>query len=174
MSDTAFGKPPTVELGAVGLHAPLERASAEALAPFQARLQNHQICCVIPAGATFDVLTMKLPGGLLVLGALRGKVFCATGSAIIAEGGEFQGYLEANDVMVEGMITSPLGPTGKPIAGTISDVHARGQTDAQGRLLGGVIAVSANASVCSKMRAVSFSIPRNANMSGSIMQTITR
>lgn len=151
-----------------------DRAPAQVLRTYQARLENHSICMVIPAGSVMDGGNMRLPGGILVLGALRGKVTCSTGSAIIGGGGEFQGQLEANDVLIEGIVTSPLDAKGKPIRASLSDIRARGQkNEVTGEVLGGVMLLSSMASVCARMRAQAFQIPRNANVSGSIMETLT-
>lgn len=150
------------------------RASAQVLNAYQARLENHSICMVIPAGAVVDAANMRLLGGILILGAMRGKVTCATGSAIIGGGGEFQGQLEANDILVEGRITSPLDADGKPIRASLSDVRARGQkNDVTGEIMGGIMLLSNLASVCAKMKARAYQIPRNANVSGSIMDALS-
>lgn len=119
-----------------------------------------------------DALTFELPGGVLILGALRGRVRCATGSAIIAAGGEFQGSLEANDVLVEGKITSLLDPKGKPFADGLSEVTARGQVDSKGKLTGGIVALSATAFVCARLHAHAYSIPRSADLSCSVLETL--
>jgi hypothetical protein len=134
--------------------------------------KEHKICMCVPAGSKIDALTLDLPGGLLVLGALRGVVNCATGSVIIAKGGEFQGNLTANDVIVEGRITSPTDASGHAAPSTMSQVHARGQMDDKGGLAGGIIALSADAYVCAKLKAVSYSIPRTTNLSSSSMETV--
>lgn len=140
-------------------------------AAFQATLKAHQICFLVPAGAKIDGHTFDLPGGILILGALRGRVRCSTGSALILAGGEFQGNLEANDVIIEGRVTSPADVAGKPTP-AMSEVRARGQTDTDGRLIGGILALSGSAFACAKLHAVSFSIPRSANLSRSVLQTI--
>lgn len=150
------------------------RAPAQVLRAYQARLENHSICMVIPAGSVVDGGTMRLLGGILVLGALRGKVTCGTGSAIIGGGGEFQGQLEANDILVEGNITSPLDAAGKPVRTSLSDIRARGQKNAvTGEVSGGIILLSNMATVCARMRARAYQIPRNANVSGSVMDTLS-
>lgn len=151
------------------------RAAAEgrdARQSLELSLKDHRICMYIPAGSKVDALTLDLPGGLLVLGALRGSVTCATGSVIIAKGGEFQGQLLANDVIVEGRITSPQDSAGKTIASSMSQVHARGQLDEKGLPEGGIVAFSAGSNVCARFKAVSYSIPRTANLNSSSMETI--
>ena len=134
-------------------------------------LQAHQICMCIPAGSTVDANTVKLPGGILILGALRGNVYCATGTAVIAKGGEFQGILEANNIIVEGTITSPMSASGRPAP--ISVIKARGQRDVNNRMVGGIVALGEKAFVCANMSAIAYSIPLSADLGLSVMQTIT-
>lgn len=174
-SVTAFSSPLVAQTTTDALTSASDlRADQKSLSVFQARLESHSICFVVPAGAMFDGTNIRLQGGILVLGALRGKVTCATGSAIIAKGGEFQGYLEANDVLVEGRITSPLDSAGRPVKASITDVRARGQKNAiTGEVLGGILMLSSQAAVCARLRARAYQIPRNANVSGSIMETLS-
>lgn len=150
------------------------RASEQVLKAYQARLENHSICFVIPAGAVVDNAVIRLRGGILVLGAMRGKVTCATGSAIIGSGGEFQGTLEADDVLIEGHVTSPLDSNAKPVRSSLSDIRARGRKDEiTGEFRGGFIMLSGLATVCARMRARGYQIPRNTNIDGSIMETLS-
>lgn len=158
-----FGQPTVPPL------APL-RASAEGVGDLQIVLESHRICMVIPAGSTVDANTLNLPGGLLILGALRGKVYCASGSVIIAKGGEFQGIVEACDIVIEGKVTSSLDSVGKPQP--LSTVKARGYKDETGHVKGGIIAVSEHAFVCAQMTAIGYHIPRDANLSLSTFKTI--
>lgn len=162
MTETAFGNAPAPSR-ASNMAMPQSTAVS-----FQATLKNHQICFVVPAGATIDAVTVDLPGGILILGALRGKVRCSTGSAIIARGGEFQGILEANDVLVEGKITSPVDANGKPT----TEVRARGQVDEAGNAVGGIIALSAHSIVNARFFAIAYQIPRHADLGRSILNTI--
>ncbi|WP_371436235.1 polymer-forming cytoskeletal protein [Polaromonas sp.] len=171
MSDTAFG-PQKKPLTLLQRNAMAGRSPTEALESLELSLSDHRICMVIPAGSKIDALTMDLQGGLLILGALRASVTCATGSVIIAKGGEFQGSLKANDVIIEGRITSPLDASGRPQPATISQVHARGQVGENGAAIGGIIALASGAYVCGKLKAVSYSIPRSADLSRSTMETV--
>jgi Polymer-forming cytoskeletal len=139
---------------------------------FQTSLKTHKICFVVPVGAKIDGHTIDLPGGILILGALRGRVRCVTGSAIIAKGGEFQGKLEADDVVVEGKITSPIDAAGVIIPSSMSEIRARGQTDDQGNVMGGILAFSAHSFACAKLFGVSFQVPRTADLSRSILHSI--
>lgn len=133
-------------------------------------IKEHQICMLIPAGCTVDANTIDLQGGILVAGALRGRVHCATGSAVIVEGGEFQGSIEANDIIVAGKITSPMDKNGKTLQ--LSTIKARGQKDERGRIIGGIVALSESSFVCAQITAVAFSIPKKANLSRSVLKTI--
>lgn len=134
--------------------------------------KDHRICMDIPAGSKVDALSLDLPGGLLIRGALRGSVTCATGSVIIAKGGEFQGQLLANDIIVEGRITSPADSSGKTITSSMTLIHARGHLDENGNPVGGIVALSANADVCARFKAVCYSIPRKASLNSSSMETV--
>lgn len=170
-SQTAFGAPvPVSRLHPVSSASP--REVSDAVESLQISLASLRICMVIPAGSKIDALTMDLPGGLLVLGALRAKVNCAVGGVIIAKGGEFQGSLEADEVIVEGKITSPLDASGRPLPSTMSLITARGHLIDGGEVAGGLMSLSAHAQVCAKLRAVSYSIPRTADLSRSIMETL--
>lgn len=133
--------------------------------------REKQICFVVPAGAKLDAFSLDLPGGMLVLGALRGKVNCATGSIIIATGGEFQGVAEAEDIYIEGRVTSPASPGAE-----ITRLKARGRVgktvDGVSSVQGGLIAVSANANIRAHLQARMFHIPRHADLNKSIMESI--
>ena len=135
-------------------------------------LREKQICFVVPAGARIDAFTMDLPGGMLVLGALRGKVTCAVGSIIIAKGGEFQGYAEAEDIYIEGKVTSPTVAPGVEM----TKMKARGRVMAAhegvSSIQGGLIAVSAQASIRAHLLARMFHIPRHADLNKSMMETL--
>lgn len=134
--------------------------------------KDKQICFVIPAGSKVDAYSLDLPGGMLVLGALRGKVNCASGSIIIAAGGEFQGAAEADDIYIEGRVTSVAGAQG----GDLSRLKARGRASlADGgvaRVTGGLIAVSASANILAHLQARFFHIPRHADLKRSVMETL--
>jgi len=134
-------------------------------------LKEHGICFIVPVGAKIDAHTLDLPGGILVLGALRGKVFCSKGSAIIASAGEFQGELDAENVYVEGAITSS-----KAIPGGISKVIARGsqETKPDGSVvtLGGLAAFGVDAKVHAHIIARAFHVPRQAVFTNSFFESI--
>lgn len=137
-------------------------------------MREHHICFVVPAGAKIDAYTLDLPGGVLILGALRGKVNCAVGSMIIAKGGEFQGSAEASDIFIEGKVTSQGG--NNPTGGEMTKLKARGiatQT-APGvtALSGGLIALSATASISGHLQARSYHIPLQADLKRIFMETI--
>ena len=117
---------------------------------------------------------MVLPGGVLILGAMRGTIHCRTGSAIIARDGEFQGELTANDILIEGRITSPVGSNGCVLPNSLSCIRAQGQLDEDsGEYMGGIIMLSSLAQVCSRLQARSYTVPRTANITGSILETIS-
>lgn len=151
---------------------PDELADPLALRSVELGFREKKICFVVPAGAKLDAYTINLPGGMLVLGALRAKVICTTGSIIIAKGGEFQGSAEADDIFIEGKVTSASGAN----ATDLTRLKARGGLIDQGgsiaRVTGGLIAISAFASVRAHLQARMFHIPRNADMTKSIMETI--
>lgn len=139
---------------------------------YQVRLESNNICMLIPAGAIVDGGTMRLPGGILILGALRGKIICESGSAIIGSGGEFQGQIEADDVLIEGNVTSPVDSAGKPALQGMTEICARGQKNlATGEISGGVLMIGGTSTVCARMKARAYQIVRNANVSGSITDT---
>lgn len=129
-------------------------------------LQEHDICMVIPAGARIDGHRLDLPGGVLILGALRGTVHCAKGSAIIAAGGEFQGDLEAENIYIEGRVTS------SKTRRKLSMLKARGRTT-ETQIEGGLLAMSGSAKVTAHMLAHQFHIPRQASMERSTLDVLT-
>lgn len=133
---------------------------------FEIDLLNHGICLPIPAGSRIDGVTFDLPGGMLVAGAIRGKVHCATGSIIILNGGEFQGEASALNIIVAkgGRITS--------LPNALSTITARVQVGEYGKSYSGVIALGAGSSVNAKLRAASFDIRRHAVLNSSILETI--
>lgn len=148
------------------------RASNSVLQSFGLNLEDHQICHVIGVGTKVDAITMDLPGGILILGALRGRVNCAKGSAIIGLGGEFQGTMSADDVVVEGRITSPMDANQKPVPSTLSQITARGTKAVDGSLYGGLVVLSTTAVVCARLRAVAWQIPHLADLGKSTLETI--
>lgn len=170
MNQTAFGKD-SGSLTLPGEQMVSGRTEATPLSTMPAKLKDHQICMIIPAGSRVDALTLDLQGGILILGALRGRVNCATGSAIVASGGEFQGSLVANDVLIEGTgkVTSPADSS--PGKG-MSELVARGQADQQGRQIGGLVILSSAASVNARLCAVAFQVPRGVDLCRSVMETI--
>ncbi len=74
-------------------------------------LREHEVCWILPTGATISAATIDLPGGALILGKLKGKLVCRSGSIIIGRGGEFCGSADAERIYVEGRIAS--GPAGE-------------------------------------------------------------
>lgn len=137
-------------------------------------MRDHHICFVVPAGAKIDAFVLDLPGGMLVLGALRGKVNCAMGSIIIAKGGEFQGSAEATDIFIEGKVTSQLTASNGS-GGERTKLKARGQAT-QGvhgiTTSGGIIAVSESAVICGHLQARSYHIPLKADLKRVFIETI--
>jgi len=131
------------------------------------RLEEHQICFVVPAGARIDAHTLDLPGGILVLGALRGKVTCACGSAIIAQGGEFQGSLDAVDIYIEGRVTSKVVSQ----APVLTKLRARGVA-ADGGFHSGLVAFSTTSVVQAHVQARAFHIPRQADLKRTVLETL--
>jgi hypothetical protein len=149
---------------------PLSAASAEEqskthLRPLSLSIREHDICFVVPAGSRIDATRLDLPGGILILGALRGQVFCSHGSAIIAAGAEFQGEIEACDIYVEGKITSPKA------SGRISRLKARG-TPSDAGLTGGIAAFAAECVVHAHIQARAFHVPRNAHFKSALMEVL--
>ena len=132
------------------------------------RLEEHQICFVVPAGARIDAHTLDLPGGILVLGALRGKVTCACGSAIIAKGGEFQGSLDAVDIYIEGRVTSKVVSQ----APVLTKLRARGLPAADGGFHSGLVAFSTTSVVQAHVQARAFHIPRQADLKRTVLETL--
>lgn len=125
-------------------------------------LKEHEICFVVPAGARIDAHRLDLPGGILVLGALRGRVFCSQGSAIIAAGGEFQGEIDAVDIYVEGRVTSS--------SRGISRLKARGRDNEERP--GGLAAFGALSNVQAHVQARAFHVPRQAQFHNSMFETL--
>lgn len=131
-------------------------------------LKEHNICFVVPAGAKIDAHRMDLPGGILILGALRANVFCASGSAIVAAGGEFQGDLDAVDIYIEGKITSP-----KSSSRPVSRLKARGEQEPSNNdIRGGLAAFGVNAQVHAHILARAFHVPRQATFLNAIFEVI--
>lgn len=96
-----------------------------------ANLREHEICFVVPAGATINA-NLDNPGGVLILGRYSGKLRCARGSLIIGPGAEFMGTAEADSIYVQGTVrpTRSNGPSllkGRMLV-AISEI-ARGQAD---------------------------------------------
>lgn len=151
-------------------HLPQPEAAASStgaeLRTLSLSIKEHDICFVVPAGARIDAHRLDLPGGILVLGALRGSVFCSSGSAIIAKGAEFQGELNAANIYVEGRITSPKNPR------QISRLRARGTTTAEGQSTGGLAAFGASAVVHAHVQAKAFHVPRQATFTHSMFEVI--
>lgn len=143
-----------------------------ALRAVEISFREKQICFVVPAGARIDAYTIDLPGGILVLGALRAKVTCAVGSIVIAKGGEFQGSAEADDIYIEGKVTSAMGANGIEL----TRLKARGSSSPSGEgvksIQGGVIAVSSNAVVRAHLMARMFHIPMHSDLNKCFMETI--
>ena len=131
--------------------------------------KEHNIVMVVPVGAKIDVKKMVLPGGVLILGAIRGRVQCIGGSAIIAKGGEFQGEIEASDVFIEGKVTSPGNSDNKD---TISKVTALGtMAPDSGDIVGGTVAFSEKANVLAHFKARAFHIPLKCQLNRSVMES---
>lgn len=141
-------------------------ASSAELRTLSLSIKEHDICFVVPAGARIDAHRLDLPGGILVLGALRGSVFCSQGSAIIARGAEFQGELDATNIYVEGRITSPKNPR------QISRLRARGTVDSNGVSIGGLAAFGVYAIVHAHIQAKAFHVPRQATFTQSMFEVV--
>jgi len=135
------------------------------LRPLSLSIREHDICFVVPAGARIDAVRLDLPGGILILGALRGQVFCSHGSAIVAAGAEFQGEIEACDIYVEGKITSPK------TSSRISRLKARG-TPSDSGLMGGIAAFGAESVIHAHIQARAFHVPRHANLKSALMEVL--
>lgn len=156
---------------------PLTYASPDQgiLQALELSLAQHEICMTIPLGAKVDAHALDLPGGLILFGALRGTVRCARGSFIIAAGGYFQGKVEAENFICEGVIGSPLDDQGKVIPRAISSIRAHGRApegDPSGKKVGGVAAFSSLAKVTARVDACAFQISRGANMVRAQIQTL--
>lgn len=135
------------------------------LRPLSLSIREHDICFVVPAGARIDATRLDLPGGILILGALRGQVFCSHGSAIVAAGAEFQGEIEACDIYIEGKVTSPKG------ANRVTRLKARGTPTSAG-LTGGIAAFGAESVVHAHIQARAFHVPRHANFKSAMMEVL--
>lgn len=146
-----------------------DEASVQSL---ELSLRDKQICFVVPAGARLDAISLHLPGGMLVLGALRGKVICSQGAIIIAKGGEFQGDAEAHSFFIEGVVTSPAINSNRVTLSKLTAREKRTRVDGIDRVEPGLIAISSHATICAHMRAQLFEIPRNANLNRSILESI--
>lgn len=128
-------------------------------------IKDHDICFVVPAGSKIDAHRLDLPGGILILGALRGRVFCASGSAIVAAGGEFQGDLDAVNVYVEGKVTSAKRG--------VSRLKARGVVSDQATPSGGLAAFGVGAHVHAHVQAHAFHVPRQATFLNSVFEALS-
>lgn len=133
-------------------------------------LREHHICMYIPLGSKVDCITMDLPGGILIQGALRGRVTCAQGSVIIEKTGEFQGSIVADNVIIAGKITSLSDSVGMPAAATMSHIEARSTISSSGQVEGGVVAFSDTAYACARFKAAGYHTPRGANLSRSVLE----
>jgi len=149
----------------------MARTTRQQIRRLDLSLKEHEICFVVPAGAKIDANTLDIPGGILILGALRGKVFCSRGSAIIASGGEFQGEMDAENIYVEGIITSS-----KSIPRGISKITARGSeeinADGTKSVVGGLAAFGVQSKVHAHIIARAFHVPRQAVFTNSFFEAI--
>ena len=75
-------------------------------------LRQHNICFVLPEGATIANADVTLPGGALIYGKFTGRIICHEGSLIIPKGSSFAGKAEAQQIYVEGTIRDL--PSGEP------------------------------------------------------------
>ncbi|MEJ8837687.1 polymer-forming cytoskeletal protein [Ramlibacter sp. AN1133] len=82
-------------------------APAPHLAPDVLRvdLQQHNVCFVLPVGATLAG-DLDLPGGALIYGSVKGRIRCAEGSLVFAQGSSFCGKAEAPMIYVCGTVRS--------------------------------------------------------------------
>lgn len=138
---------------------PINNAHARANSVIELSLRDHNIGMVIPAGDVVDGGTMRLSGGILILGALRGKVTCANGSAIVAAGGEFQGDLDALSVYVEGKITS-------------NNIKSLSRVRALGMSPGGILVLSEKSNVSAVFSARATQICNGALTNSSMFLTL--
>lgn len=157
----------------VRLEAVPTQVAVSPLDKLQHSLSDHKICFVVPLGSTIDAFTIDLPGGILILGALRGRVICQAGSAIVAAGGEFQGDLSADDIYVEGRVTSPSDEKHKSDekGKGLSKLKARGSLRS-GHLTGGLVALGEGSSVLAIITSRAMQVALGAQMGNSRLHTL--
>lgn len=68
-------------------------------------LREHNISFTLPYGARMEG-RLLLPGGALIYGDFVGDIFCESGSVIVKKGGRFQGMVEADQIYIEGEVSS--------------------------------------------------------------------
>lgn len=69
-------------------------------------LQDHEITCVIPSGASITGQQLSFPGGVLIQGMVIGDIICRTGSIIVAAGARVCGNMTAQNVYIAGTVVS--------------------------------------------------------------------
>ena len=92
-------------------------------------IRDHDISFVVPAGTRMEARA-ALPGGALICGEFTGELLSQHGSIVIAAGATVQGTLEADNIYIEGDVSS--SPTKLSIliarnliaAGAAARIHA--------------------------------------------------
>jgi hypothetical protein len=147
-----------------------ERALMEAM---RISLKEHDICMTMPPGSKLDAVKLDLPGGIVIYGAMRGTVNCARGSFIVAEGGYFQGSAIADNLIIEGEVSSPVDADGKVIAQSFTTLETHPHLDAEGRQTNaGVAAFSSHSKILAKIKAHAFRVSNGAEMTRAVLQTL--
>jgi hypothetical protein len=91
--------------------------------------EQHSICFVVPKGAIMSG-DFNIPGGALIYGTLRGRIFCHEGSLVLAPGSDFAGKAEAPQIYVNGTVRAPSKGETSELIGSILVAVSR---DAIGR-----------------------------------------
>lgn len=68
-------------------------------------LREHNISFTLPFGARLEG-RLLLPGGALIFGDFIGDIFCESGSVIVKKGARYQGMAEADQIYIEGEVSS--------------------------------------------------------------------
>lgn len=134
-------------------------------------LREHRIEMVIPPGCVLNGGVLKLHGGVLIQGAVRGRIQCASGSAIIAAGAEFQGWLEADNIYVAGLIRDFKQSESAHLQK--SQLRARVRRLDSGESVGGAVVIVKGANVSGELIGHRFDVNQQANMTHAIMRAET-
>lgn len=135
---------------------PIRRKPSPEAKDIEIDLQTHGIVMVIPAGAIMNG-TLRVAGGVLILGYFKGEIYSTRGSVIVASGAHFLGLIQAQNIIVEGRV---------------GDVAKSPQDSAslEARLR---VALSEHADVHAVIQAPKLHLPEGAEMRQSVVKIMT-